>query len=195
MTQYGKYLHTVSLASAQVRKMLEGPTLGVFLADRVLTCPGTWNALAPPGVTDERLQQTLHGALWKDLQRAQLISPTWWLAEALADLAKDQQPFNVVLSDAIARPGDGGLQDARARLLFYGDKVYQVFDAAPPSKADLEFALRDTHSLPYCFGAGGPASLPEVATDRDKLHRFAMRATLVYISAFDGESYFVWQAD
>jgi len=147
--------------------------------------------LAPPEASPERLREISTGGLWRGT--SEHPKPKEWLAGVLLDVAADPPEFGLVLSNAIGIPGSRGLERARARLLYRGDEVYHVFDGPLPSRSDLVYELRLTATLPYSFGACGSARLPDVDATQSDMEHFASQASLVYIHAFDGESYFVWR--
>jgi len=103
------------------------------------------------------------------------------------------------LENSLAEAHDSWLQRAKSRIITNGTEVYHTLFSVDRDKGKIEAAIREWHYLPTSIGALGSmneeasahiASAKIVTTER--LIAFAKTAQSVFVGAYDGEGYVVW---
>lgn len=122
-----------------------------------------------------------------------------WLAQFIrAALVRDGDLC--LLENALARDGDRRLERAKSRLVFSGGEVYHALvPADKDTEAFILSAIAEAESLPVFVGAvgcspwtAGQNTLNSTVTT-EQLTQFAKTIRFVFVGAYDGEGYMVWQ--
>jgi hypothetical protein len=103
------------------------------------------------------------------------------------------------LENSLAEAHDGWLQRAKSRVITNGSEVYHALFNTDRDKGKIEAAIREWHYLPTSIGALGTmneeasAHIVSVkAITIEQLTAFAKTAQSVFVGAYDGEGYLVW---
>jgi len=106
-----------------------------------------------------------------------------------------------ILENDLASASDSWLKRAKSRVATHGTEVYHILDVTDRVKERIEAALREAESLPVFVGAIGrqpPNPISEnsehLTVSTEQLEAFAKSAHCVFVGAYDGEGYIVWQA-
>jgi hypothetical protein len=119
------------------------------------------------------------------------------LVEAIYDLLRSPESI-CLLENSLAEAHDGWLQRAKSRVVTNGNEVYHALFSTDRDKGMIEDAIHDDHS-PVHIGAVGYiragdsvriASMKAISTDQ--LTAFAGNVQSVFVGAYDGEGYVVW---
>ena len=122
------------------------------------------------------------------------------LAEVIYSFLDDPECV-CLLENMLARPRDPWLKRAKSRVTTHGTEVYHILDTTDRSKEKIEDALREAESLPVFVGAilrqppdniSGDTGHATISTEQ--LRTFAKSARCLFVGAYDGEGYLVWQA-
>lgn len=120
------------------------------------------------------------------------------LVEMIRDLLRDTERV-CLLENYLAEAHDGWLQRAKSRIVTHGNEVYHVLVSADHDKAKIEAAIREWDHLPTSIGALGGmneevsvhiAAAKTITTG--ELAAFAETVWSVFVGAYDGEGYIVW---
>lgn len=120
------------------------------------------------------------------------------LAEAIYELLRSPESV-CLLENALAEAHDSWLKRTKSRVVFNGTEVYHVLFNADRDKDKIEDAIRDAHHSPVLIGAVGYVrqdGLARIALGRaintELLTAFAETVQSVFVGAYDGEGYIVW---
>ncbi len=103
------------------------------------------------------------------------------------------------MKNALAEARDSWLQRAKSRVVANGSEVYHALFNVDRDKSKIEDAIREWHHLPTSIGALGRtsgetsariASLKAISAEQ--LTAFAETVQSVFVGAYDGEGYVVW---
>lgn len=104
-----------------------------------------------------------------------------------------------ILENYLAEAHDSWLQSAKSRVVSNGNEVYHVLLNADRDKKKIDAAIREWDHLPTSVGVLGSMAekvssqigLVKVITT-EQLTVFAQSARSVFVGAYDGEGYLVW---
>src|ERR1700753_3635287 len=119
------------------------------------------------------------------------------LAELIASYLTKSDSF-CAMENPIARAGDAFLSHLQSVLRFCGDTVVHWLSTDEPYEA-VRVALREAKHTPFCLGVMGRSQsllLDIAGTDQitqATAVQIARAAELVFVAAYDGESYLVAQ--
>ncbi len=120
-----------------------------------------------------------------------------WLVELISTFLDDEGRACLV-ENALARLGDPWLARSRSRIAYFGDEVFHIL-LSHDSRRDIEDAVREAHSI-WPPSIGGLICIPSDITDvpsiltLDLINKLALSAVAVFVGAYDGESYLLWES-
>ncbi|MGA2481492.1 MAG: hypothetical protein ABSF92_00030 [Candidatus Acidiferrales bacterium] len=121
------------------------------------------------------------------------------LAQVMTSLAEPDDLC--ILENELASAGNSWLKRAKSSVGTHGTEVYHMLGYTDRTKERVRDALREAESLPVFVGAIGrqpPNPMSEdsghLTVSTEQLEAFAKSAYCVFVGAYDGEGYVLWQA-
>jgi len=123
------------------------------------------------------------------------------LAELISKVLEAPQSM-CLLEHPLASRGDPWLKRAKSHILTCGDDVYHLLTHNLRAIADVESAIAEADHPPSFLGAcghqtegfsGPPPPLSTISSD--DIFNFASSASCVFVSAYDGEGYLLWNCE
>lgn len=104
-----------------------------------------------------------------------------------------------VMESFLPSRGDEWLKETKSHVAFIGEEVCFLLDKNDASKDRVEEALNNAEYPPIFFGAIGDGDLTSIEKDGnmqiEELVKFIKKAKKIFVGAYDGEGYLVWEAN
>jgi hypothetical protein len=120
------------------------------------------------------------------------------LVDSVKTRLVDADHFSL-LENSLAAPSDPWLERAKSRILVHGDEVYHLASHTEQTYEDVLNAVSEANNVTGLVGMvgripGGAAS-PSVAGSISSaaLEIIGRSAECVFVSAYDGEGYVIWE--
>ena len=180
----------VPSASSWVTEVLSSCALGRLIAPTVKG--EAWEAIAPPEVTAEALLRFRSGGLFEATPGFTSRDAFDLLVRVVCEhLAVSRTQVGLFYNMA-SRPSDPHGEDAG--IVFYHEEVYGYAKGNDTREA-VESSIRAAEYMPYFFGAVGQLPDSSEVCQRslrlEEMAHFARAASLVFVAAYDFESYLV----
>jgi hypothetical protein len=104
-----------------------------------------------------------------------------------------------LLEHSLAAPSDPWLERAKSRVLVHEDEVYHLALCSEQTHDDIQNAIREANNVLRMVGMvgripGAVASLaPAKRLSLAQVEMIGINAECVFVSAFDGEGYVIWE--
>jgi len=105
-----------------------------------------------------------------------------------------------LMENMLASPNYPWLKRAKSRLTTYGPEVYHILTSSDRRKEKIKDTLREAESLPVFVGAVARQPPDPIADDSARvtislgqLESFAKSTYCIFVGAYDGEGYLVWE--
>lgn len=112
-----------------------------------------------------------------------------------------QNPGSVcLLENYLAEADDPWLQRAKSRVATNGSEVYHALLSVDRDESSIDTAIREWEGLPTSIGAAGSMNenasahvAAEKTVTAGQLAAFAQASESVFVAAYEGEGYVVWE--
>ncbi|MEM1247665.1 MAG: hypothetical protein AAGK22_14905 [Acidobacteriota bacterium] len=164
------------------------------LTERITAAPGTFWTLAPLGASHERLHDFRSGGLLPAETSGVVETPST-LKELAVLLREHFTGRELLLFDPVAKPDDP-LTETAPEVRVDGDNVYRTLSLLDASTSTIARQIASTNALFHSLGVVSTPLAERSVSGRidaqELLHR-ADGATVAFQTAYDGESYVVWE--
>ncbi|MBK8127157.1 MAG: hypothetical protein IPK56_10760 [Elusimicrobia bacterium] len=104
-----------------------------------------------------------------------------------------------VMESFLPSRGDEWLKETKSHVAFIGEEVCFLLDKNDASRERVEETLNDAEDPSIFFGAIGDGDLKSIEKDGnmqlEELVKFIKKAKKIFVGAYDGEGYLVWEAN
>ncbi len=173
-----------------------GRSFSRTLLRSVTLSSGSPVACVPEGADGTRLTDFEHGGLVPPGQKAAGSADGALASLIMRDLLAARRIC--LLEDGLAKPSDPWLRKAGTEQYFLGDDVFHFMVSGRADEGKVLKVLRAAKSLPISVGAicgiSPQVDLPPADREltQDLLEAFASAVVKIFVGAYDGEGYVVW---
>jgi hypothetical protein len=195
-----------------VSQLKRGKTFAHLLAERTDFTRGKVVAMTHSPLDDKELVEFQLGHSYRSHSEGFAISLGTIQGTAMAkpnsnsELVSEIKKFLSVekraclLENSLAAAHDPWLRRAKSRILTYNSDVYHVLTSNNVDQDDISVAIKEASNADMLIGALGSiwenlTSSQAFDPGREDLAKFAQEASSVFVSAYDGEGYLVWNSD
>jgi hypothetical protein len=206
---YQKYERELALAYVE-DQLGSGKTLSSFLLRTVQRKDGELSYLSPRPLSPTEAVQFENGHTFDYSSPVEMkvgnisgiFYPTPNTAQELGQFVQKRlsgADYIALLEDCLAAPSDPWLERAKSRVLVHEGEVYHLALCSEQTHDDILNAIHEADNVLRMVGMAGrvPGAIASLASAKqlslEQLEMIGINAECVFVSAFDGEGYVLWE--